>query len=152
MRIRCVLTLLPLLLVAACSGETPPRWSDQSYQDLRASFAVPSGFSPASPVGPCTTDPHMQCWTTTALPKAAALAAVAGLGGDFTTTDSSWCSDQHWGQQRKAWGEAHTPCTLRGTARGLRVSVEAIAFPDPKKSTAGVLVFPPTLVSISALP
>lgn len=147
-KMRCAVLLVPLV-IAAC-GDNPPRWSDKSYADLKASFAVPSGFTPASPDGPCKTDSHMQCWTTTALPMAAAKAAVAALGADFTTTDTSWCSTQHWAQQRKAWGEAHTPCTLRGTARGLEVRVEAIAFPDSKKRATGNLVFPPTLVSITA--
>lgn len=148
MRTRALLLVLPLL-VAAC-GEGKTASTERDYQALRSSFTAPAGFSPASPAGPCATDEHMKCWTTAALPTAAVKATVAALGADFTTTDTSWCSAQHWGQQRRAWGEAHAPCTLHGTSRGLKVRIEAIAFPDPKKSTPGHLVFPPTLVSISA--
>lgn len=152
MRIRFALLVVPLL--AAACGHPASRASDkdEDYQSLKASFAVPSSFTAASPAGPCRTQSHMQCWTTTLLPAAAAKAAAAGLGDAFRTTDTSWCSTQHWAAQRKAWGEAHTPCTLHGTARGLGVTIEAIAFPDRKASSAGHLVFPPTLVSISALP
>lgn len=149
MRIRSALLLLPLLIVA-CGGQASHRWSDKDYQGLRSSFALPSGFTPASPDGPCTTDPHMQCWTTTLLPAEAVKAAVAGLGASYRTTDSSWCGPTHWATQRQAWGESHTPCTLHGTSRGMQVIVDAIAFPDRKASTPGHLVFPPTVVSIAA--
>jgi hypothetical protein len=41
---------------------------------------------------------------------------------------------------------------LHGTSHHLRLVIAAIAFPDPKASASGRLVFPPTLVSIAALP
>ena len=94
----------------------------------------------------------MRCWTTDALPQQAVNAAVAGLRSSFRATDSSFCGPGHWAVQRKAWGEAHTPCIVRGTSRGVRVVVEAIAFPDRAKSTPDHLVFPPTLVSVAATP
>lgn len=92
----------------------------------------------------------MQCWTTDALPTQAAHTAVKGLRGDYLTTDTSWCGPGHWAAQRKAWGEAHAPCTLRGTSHRLEVVVAAIAFPDRTASTPAHVVFPPTLVSITA--
>jgi hypothetical protein len=149
-RIRGALFLLPVL-IAAC-GQTSPSWSDKNYQALQSSFVVPSGFTPASPAGPCQIDPHMQCWTTTALPTEAVNATVQGLGSGYRTTDAAWCGMEHWAAQRKAWGEAHTPCTLHGTSHHLRLVIAAIAFPDRKTSASGRLVFPPTLVSIAALP
>jgi hypothetical protein len=93
----------------------------------------------------------MQCWTTDALPTQAVHAAVEALGADYRTTDTSWCGPGHWAAQRKAWGEAHAPCTLRGTSHRLRVTVAGIAFPDPMATTTTEpLVFWPTLVSITA--
>jgi hypothetical protein len=147
-RVHPALILVPLL-IAGC-GHTSRRPSDKEYQSLRSSFLVPGGFTPAVPGGPCQTDRHMQCWTTDALPTQAVHAAVEGLRGGYRTTDTSWCGPEHWAVQRKAWGEAHAPCTLRGTSHRLRVIVEAIAFPDRTASTPGHLVFPPTLVSITA--
>lgn len=140
---------LVLVLIAAC-GHKSSRPSDEDYQILRSSFLVPSGFTPAAPAGPCQTERHMQCWTTDALPTQAVHAAVKGLGAGYLTTDASWCSPEHWAAQRKAWGDVHAPCTLRGTSHRLRVIVEAIAFPDRTASTPGHLVFPPTLVSVTA--
>lgn len=140
-----------VMLVAGCSlGSAGGSHTASDYQALRSSFVVPSGFTPATPAGPCRTDGHMQCWTTKALPKQAVQAAVQGLGSTYQTTDSSFCGPLHWAVQRKAWGEAHVPCMLRGTSHHLRVVVEAIAYPDRAASKAGHLVFPPTLVSVWA--
>lgn len=90
----------------------------------------------------------MQCWTTSLLPTEAAHAAAAAFGPTYRTTDASWCGPTHWQVQRKRWGAAHAPCTLRGTARGLGVQIGAIAFPDRTKSTTSQLVFEPTVVSV----
>ncbi len=148
MRVQPALALVSLL-VAAC-GHTSPQPSDKDYQSLRSSFLVPPGFTPAAPAGPCQTDRHMQCWTTNALPTQAVHAVAEGLGAGYRTTDTSWCGPAHWAAQRKAWGEAHAPCRLRGTSHRLRVIVAAISFPDRTASAARHLVFPPTLVSITA--
>jgi len=150
-RVRHALVVVPLLLVAAC-GHGSPRPVEKDYQSLRSSFLVPRGFTPAAPVGPCQTDRHMQCWTTNALPTEAARAAVVGLGGGYRMADTSWCGPKHWAVQRKAWGEAHTPCKFRGTSHRLRVIVEAIAVPNRAASSPGHLVFEPTLVSVAASP
>lgn len=147
MKRRPVLVLIPLLATAC--GHTAPQFSNQSYASLRSSFVAPAGFTPATPTGPCQTDRHMQCWTSDALPLQAVNAAVAGMGSTYRTTDSSMCGPGHWAVQRKAWGDAHTPCAVLGTSRGLRVVIAAIAFPDRTTSTPGHLVFPPTQVSVA---
>lgn len=149
MSVRPVLVLVCLLAVAC--GHAAPRPSDKDYQSLRSSFDVPRGFTAAAPAGPCETDPHMQCWTTEALPTQAVHAAVEGLGADYRTTDTSWCGPGHWAVQRQSWGEAHAPCTLRGTSHRLRVVVAAIAFPHRRAGAPRQLAFPPTLVSITAM-
>jgi hypothetical protein len=140
--------LTGLLLVACSHAPAPDRGA--TFARLRAAFVAPAGFTTASPAGPCSSAENMECWTTAALPSAAARAAVTQLGPDFQVTDTSWCGPEHWAAQRKAWGEAHTPCTLYGRWHGAQVIVGAIAFPHKAASRPGRLVFPPTLVSISA--
>jgi hypothetical protein len=147
---RRVALLLIAGLVGACGESSPPTFSDADYQRLHSSFVVPAGFTPATPSGPCQALEHSQCWTTEALPAEAARAAVKGLGSGYVMTDTSWCGPKHWAAQQRSWGEAHTPCMFDGRSNGLRVVVEAIAFPDRKASTPGHLVFPPTLVSVIA--
>ena len=145
----CLALALVSVLLAGCSHATP-KATPQVLQ--RVSFVAPAGFSPAKPDGPCRTDPALQCWTSKALPRQAVTAASGGLRSGFRMTDASFCSPTHWGVQRSAWGEAHTPCLVRGTSGSHRVVIEASTFPDRVASIPGHLVFLPTLVSISTRP